>query len=253
MVIARSEKHERYTRRSILQVLAAGFASIGSSVVGLSASPYQGDARQRRDGETGVALLQAWFAGQLPKQRIPSNWLVHAPSRGLAFYYPPDWTVSDIQDPDIYDLTDGNPFGSLIVAPDESAAVMLLNIAAAGIVTATDAGWAQLESALEDERLTELAEETRSLAPTIDTAFLAGRGDNAIGAIVSMTNPDTVTGGTFLYLQLVLAEADVFDRMAERVFVPLLQNLVGDGGSACDTDPDDDDYTLDDCPSAGSD
>jgi len=243
----------RCSRRQALGFLALG---VGGALLASGRRYELAQAaahRIRDDGEAGVELLHAWVEGDLPKTMIPAGWQVHAPARGAAFYYPPDWQVTTVRDPDINDLNDGNPFGNWIIAPDQSAAVLLLNVANPTPVEAMDAAVTELEAAFDDARLTELAADAYRRPQNVDMAFYAARADDVIGAVIALTNPDTLTGGTFIYFQLVLAQASRFDRMTERVFIPLLQHLVTDGGSACDIDPDDDDYTLDDCPSTSGD
>jgi hypothetical protein len=204
-------------------------------------------------GERGVQLLADWAADTSPKRSIPLNWNVYALARGAAFYYLPDWVVTDIVDPNIYDLLDGNPFGTWAVSPDQSAGVLLLNVTANTPVAARDAAWSQIKTVAGTDDLESLAEEEFSAAFDVDLAFAAARAGDTICAALAMTTPDTVMGGAFVYFQLVVAKADLFDDATEEVFLPMLTNLITAGGSACDTDPDDDEDESEDCPSANND
>jgi hypothetical protein len=220
----------------------------------LAAAPvHTATARTAPDpGDEGVALLQSWVEGKVPKRAVPLDWQAQAPARGAAFYCPRDWSVTEIADPNIYDLTDGNPFGTWAVAEDASAGVLLLNLITNAPLSARDAAWGQIEQAIGAARFDRLADETYTGAFALDVAFAAGRTRTLVCAALTMTTPDTVMGGSYVYVQLALAEAAAFDAAADAIFLPMLQNLVTDGGSACDDDPDDDDYALDDCPSATS-
>jgi hypothetical protein len=238
-------------RRTMLRWGAASLTGLALPGFGASAA-RAAQSRRVHDGEQGVELLRTWAAGTLPKHRVPSGWEVYAPARGAAFYYPDDWTVDEITDPDIYDLYDGNPFGALVYDADETAGVLMLNVISNEPVSAVDAAWAQLEQFNEDRDLDELAEDEHRGSLNVTSAFVAARKDDTISAVFVQTTPDTVMGGTYLYVLLVAGLAEEFDKLAEDVFLPLLQNLVTDGGSACDTDPEDDDYTLDDCPSGSN-
>ncbi|MCC6792861.1 MAG: hypothetical protein IT336_14315 [Thermomicrobiales bacterium] len=237
----------RVSRRSLL---ARTIGATALATIALPGLPARAAREPAEPGERGVALLQAWIAGEVPKQPVPLTWQVAAPPRGAAFNHPRDWTVTQIADPNIYDLTDGNPFGTWAVSPDQSAGVLLLNLVTPTPVSARDAAWSQIEQVAQTRDLDPLADDEHRAALNLDVAFAAASADKLVCATLTMATPDTVMGGTYLYVQLVLAEADLFDDATEIVFLPMLQNLVTDGGSACDDDPDDDVYTLDDCPSA---
>lgn len=243
----------RFSRRSMLRGLAASAVILAAAAASPAAQAFA--AREKDPGELGVEQLGDWAAGKLVKRSVPLRWSVYAPPRGAAFYYPPNWTVTEIADPNIYDLQDGNPFGTWAVAPDQSAAVLLLNVVSTAPITARDAAWSQIEAVTGQTRLDELADDALDwIVPNLDAAFVAASAGSGTGeticAVIALTTPDTVLGGSYIYCQLVIARTEAFDEATDQVFLPMLMNLITDGGSACDTDPDDDDDPRDDCPSS---
>lgn len=227
-------------------VVRSAIAAAGVIAAGHGAGHAQ---NSRRPGDRGIRLLRRAFAGRLQKRPVPLSWNVHVPVRGTGFYYPADWAVTEVVDPNPFDLADGNPSGSLVIAPDESAAVLLLNQTWLAPISSTDFARFQLAQALETEAFEPLAEDEHQLGLGVTMTVAAGRTAAVVGALSAQAMPDQVTGGTFTYLQLVVAEPDIFDDVTDDVFLPLLQNQVTAGGSECDTDPDDDDDPSDYCPS----
>jgi hypothetical protein len=239
------------SRRTVLGAIAAGLS--GSVLAKIPAW-----AQQASPGLRGVELLRSWVAGHLPKSAVPLNWLPHVPSLGAGFYYPPTWQVTDIVDPNRADFTDGDPFGAWVVAPDQSAAVLMLNVIAGGPVVAVDAGWAEVRQVLGNANPVALAEDRYTLPVDVSRAFVAARAGSAVCATVVSTQPEAGTGRTYLYFNLVIALTEVFDATTERVFLPMLQNLAignpgngggsdsGDSAGGADDDGDDDDGSADD-------
>lgn len=236
------------TRRDVVRGLGLG-ASLAA--IAVWSTGREGAARpamsHEEDGLRGVELLRAWAAGDLPRQLVPAGWAVAAPPLGAGFFYPPRWEVTVIVDPNRADLSDGDPFGAWVVAPDESATVLMLNIVANGPVSARDAAWAQVREAIGEAEQETLAEDRYDRGAVVPHALVAVRSGTTIVAAHVAAMPETEFGRTYLYVLLVAAAAADFDETTERVFLPLLQNLVTGGPGDCDRDPDDDDDSSDDC------
>jgi len=198
-------------------------------------------------GLRGVDLLREWAAGRLPRSRVPPDWSVHAPPLGAGFFYPRGWAVTEIADPNRADFSDGDPFGVWVVAPDGSAAVLMLNQIANAAVPARDAAWRQLRQAADAVDVVALADDGYDRGNGVSSALVAARVDANIAAVHAFALPELGTGRSYLYFNLVIATADVFDAATAQVFLPLLQNLVTGNPGDCDRDPSDDSNFADDC------
>lgn len=243
------------SRRGALRLLGGGLGLAALAVLpkpeaaaARLAKPAPRPTRATDDaGREGITLLRAWAAGELPRRRVPADWAVAVPPLGAGFFYPPAWEVTEITDPNRADLSDGDPFGAWVEAPDGTAAVLMLNMIASGPVSAGDAAWEQLQQAVGKPNPEVLTDDRYETGVTVPHAFVAGRVDTTIVAVHVSTMPETTFGRTYLYVNLVAAEEDRFDALTTEVFLPLLQNLVTGGASDCDPDPEDDDDEADDC------
>lgn len=248
----------RVSRRGFLSGLGLGVAAAAS--VALPSGRALAARRDDEAGLRGVEMLHAWARGEISRGVAPApmGWALYVPVRGAAFVYPPEWTVTEISDPDIADFYDGNPTGALVVAPDETAGVLMTNVTANAPTEATDAAWAQLEQIAGRVKLTELVEDELPPILQVTRAFVAARAGDMVYAVLAQAMPDSVMGGTFLYFSLVAGPADEFDDLTEEVFLPVLMSQVtggpggggdggggdgggGDGGGGDDDDDDDDD------------
>jgi hypothetical protein len=106
-------------------------------------------------------------------------------------------------------------------------------------VAARDIAWTQLMQALESTSSTTMADEAITTVAGVPAAFAAAQGADSIGAVLVLSQPDTVLGGTYLYINLVLARVEHFGATAESIFVPLLQNQAtgGSGDVGTPTSP----------------
>ena len=230
----------RVSRRGLLVGLGRG-ASVAAVSVALPSGWALAGHREDVAGLRGVEMLHAWARGEINRGVAPApmGWALYVPVRGAAFAYPPDWTVSEISDPDIADFYDGNPSGALVVAPDETAGVLMTNVTANAPTTATDAAWAQLEQMAGRAKLTELVEDELPPVLQVTRTFAAARAGDMVYAVLAQAMPDSVMGGTFLYLSLVAGPAEKFDDLTQEVFLPLLMSQVtggpGGGGTATPT------------------
>lgn len=247
-----------WSRRGALKLLGGGLGLAALAVLpkheaaaARLAKPAPRPTRASDEaGREGIELLRAWAAGELPRRRVPADWAVAVPPLGAGFFYPPAWEVTEITDPNRADLSDGDPFGVWVEAPDQSAAVLMLNTIANGPVSAGDAAWERLKQAIGETDLETLADDRYETGATVPHAFVAGRVDTTIVAVHVSTMPETTFGRTYLYVNLVAGNAEIFDAATDQVFLPLLQNLVTGGPGDCDRDPDDDEDETDDCSEA---
>jgi hypothetical protein len=235
----------RVSRRGFLRgfrrgVGLAAVAGLGLTATGTAAAQTGHD--DRKPGRYGLDLLRAWANNQIVFPGTPGQgWAYYAhPAAAIIFSYPADWGISQIVDQSPLELSDGNPAGVWVVAPDESAAFQVLVMSVQGSVSAQDAAVWKLQEVAGRGKIETIYDDVAQ-SGAIQGAFIGAEVDGMMAAVQAVTIPYPGSDSTFVSFKVAIGNAGVFDAATEQVFLPILGQFVGGGGTNDDDDDDGDD------------
>lgn len=193
-------------------------------------------------GEAGVALLQSWMAGNVPKVDISDpGWTFTASQIGnYAFYIPTNWRYFEQSDPTPANFNDGFVTTTTIASPDDDAFFYVHDVALLPFVLTMEDFLQDLIGGMASgEEVDVIVEQYYSLIAPNDGSFAAAR---IAGNIVTLqtygtylNTPGFVSSSYSVTIQV--GKAEMFDDLARFIFLPMLSNFHRFSGGSGDSTP----------------
>jgi hypothetical protein len=221
----------RYAAKTLGLAAAAGLAlpaagALAADTSGLdeivnrNGKPNKGNPDDPGDG-SGVDLLRAWAAGELPADWLPGDdWEYYeSESSALRFEIPSGWTVSEVHK--------SGQSGAWVVSEDKSFATATLRVLAEGPVNASDGALWEIGEALGDGDYTAIYNDSTESRHGSD-CFLALDLDTSIFVVHAVAAEDGAD--TTLDFWIQVGPKDAFDRVTEEAFLPFMIQFAIDYG-----------------------